>query len=69
MANYAGQKNDNLIQWRIGMEQNMIAAILIEAKEARRLGAVFFKLFAAYPQAMLRLLLNFSAVLKHLAKR
>ena len=69
VANYAGQKNDNLIQWRIGMEQNMIAAILIEAKEARRLGAVFFKLFAAYPQAMLRLLLNFSAVLKHLAKR
>ena len=69
VANYAAQNKEDLVKWKIGMEQNMIAAILIEAKQAKRLVPVFFKLFNVYPFALLRLLFNFSAVIKHLARR
>jgi hypothetical protein len=48
------------------MQHILIASILIEAKRDGRLAYSFLKVLKNYPAATLKILFNFSSVLKHL---
>lgn len=63
---YALTLGISLDKWEKAMLQNMIAALLIEAKNEGRLMHTCIKMVKFYPVATLQLLFNFSSVLKHL---
>ncbi len=66
VAAYARKNAVDLAGWEKATLQNMIAAILVEAKQENRLLKTFYRLMLNYPLASVQLLLNFSSVLKHL---
>lgn len=66
VASYARKKGIDLSGWEKATLKNMIAAILVEAKQENRLLKTFSRLMLNYPIASVQLLFNFSSVLKHL---
>jgi hypothetical protein len=66
VADYGASIGIDLESWRNDALQNLIAAMLVESKKKGRLFITFFFILSRYPSACLRLLFNFSSVVKHL---
>jgi glycosyltransferase involved in cell wall biosynthesis len=66
VAAFARRNGVDLAGWERATLKNMMAAILVEARQEKRLLPTFYRLILNYPLASIQLMLNFSSVLKHL---
>ena len=66
VTTYAASLGIQLSKWEKDMMQNMIAALMIEAKKNGKMMSTYLKIVQHYPVAAFRLLFNFSSVIKHL---